>query len=172
MASAPANTQALSLIIPLVVIALVILRNLRARRLRIETLWIGPVMIIAIVTLALSQEGRPSTLGLAVDAAAIAAGAVVGWWRARFIQITIDPASHELTSRASPVGVLVILAIFAVRFGLRYYLSQNTSSIGLPFNVNADATLVLSVGLVCAQRLEIFARARGMLMEARRASGA
>ena len=155
MASAPANTQALSLIIPLVVIALVILRNLRARRLRIETLWIGPVMIIAIVTLALSQEGRPSTLGLAVAT------------YTKFKQV-----SPELTSRASPVGVLVILAIFAVRFGLRYYLSQNTSSIGLPFNVIADATLVLSVGLVCAQRLEIFARARGMLMEARRASGA
>src|SRR5207302_1164811 len=107
--------QMIALIIPAVVIGLVILRNSRARRLRIETLWIAPLMIVALVGMSLSQEGMPSTLGLAIDAAALAGGALLGWWRARFTQITIDPATHELTSRASPVGMLVILSIFAVR---------------------------------------------------------
>jgi hypothetical protein len=72
-------------------------------RLRIETLWIAPVMILAAVGLSLAQEGMPSPLGLAVDIAALAAGAFLGWWRARFTQISIDPANHQLTSRASPV---------------------------------------------------------------------
>jgi hypothetical protein len=170
MQQVPPNAQAMAFIVPLVVIALVILRNSRARRLRIETLWIAPLMIVALVGLSLSQEGMPSSLGLAVDAAALAAGGLMGWWRARFTHITIDPASHELTSRASPIGMLVILGVFAVRYGLRMYAAQNASSIGLPVNVIADAALVVSVGLVCAQRLEIFTRASRMLAEARASS--
>jgi hypothetical protein len=112
----------------------------------------------------------PSTLGLAADAAALTGGALLGWWRARFTQITIDPASHELTSRASPLGMLVILAVFAVRYGLRMYAVQDAGAIGLPVNVVADAALVLTIGLVCAQRFEIFTRASRMLAEARASS--
>jgi hypothetical protein len=123
-----------------------------------------------LVGLALSQEGMPSSLGLAVDAAALAAGGLLGWWRARFTHITIDPASHELTSRASPVGMLVILAVFAVRYGLRTYAVQDAAAIGLPVSVIADAALVISVGLVCAQRLELFTRASRLLAEHRASS--
>lgn len=170
MQQIPPNAQMVTFVIPLVVIALVILRNSRARRLRIETLWIAPVMIVALVGLSLSQERAPTPLGLAVDVAALAAGALLGWWRARFTHITIDPATHELTSRASPVGMLVILAIFAVRYGLRMYAGQNAAAIGLPVNVIADAALVLTLGLVCAQRLEIFTRASRLQAEHRASS--
>jgi hypothetical protein len=166
----PEDARMMTFIIPLVVIGLVILRNSRARRLRIETLWIAPLMILLLVGLSLSQEGMPSTLGLAADAAALTGGALLGWWRARFTQITIDPASHELTSRASPLGMLVILAVFAVRYGLRMYAVQDAGAIGLPVNVVADAALVLTIGLVCAQRFEIFTRASRMLAEARASS--
>ncbi|MFL5297282.1 MAG: hypothetical protein ACJ798_12955 [Phenylobacterium sp.] len=167
MQQVPPNAQAATFIVPLVVIALVIARNLRARRLRIESLWIAPVMIVALVALSLSQEGMPSPLALGADIAALVAGALLGWWRARFTQITIDPATHELTSRASPVGMLVILAVFAVRYGIRFYAAENAGSLGVPVNVIADAALVLSVGLVCAQRLEIALRASRLLADAR-----
>jgi hypothetical protein len=167
----PANAQVATFIVPLVVIALVVLRNSRARRLRIETLWIAPVMILLLVGLSLSQEGMPSPLGLAVDIAALAVGAGLGWWRARFTHITIDQESHQLTSQASPLGMLVILVVFAVRYGLRTYAVENAASMGLPVNIIADAALVLTIGLVCAQRFEIFTRASRMLAEARASSG-
>ncbi|HEX3889023.1 MAG TPA: hypothetical protein VHW05_16135 [Phenylobacterium sp.] len=156
-----------TLIAPLVVIALVILRNMRARRLRIESLWLAPTLIIVAVALQFSQEGTPTPLALGVDIGAFVVGALLGWWRARFTHITIDPATHQLTSRASPIGMLVVLALFALRYVLRVYAVQNAGSIGLPVNVVADGALVISVGLVCAQRLEIALRATRLLNEAR-----
>ncbi|HZZ31974.1 MAG TPA: hypothetical protein VFE10_08260 [Phenylobacterium sp.] len=167
MPTPPPNAGSAALVIPLVVMALVILRNSRARRLRIETLWIAPVMILALVGLSLSQQGMPSPLLLGIDIAALVIGAGLGWWRARFTHITVNPATHELTSRASPMGMLVILGLFAVRYGVRTYAAQNATSLGVSANAVADAALVISVGLVCAQRLEIALRASRLLEEAR-----
>ena len=167
MPTPPANAQLAALLVPLVVIGLVILRNSRARRLRIESLWVAPVTILALVGLSLSQQGVPSPPMLGVDIAALAVGAGLGWWRARFTHIAVDPASHELTSRASPMGMLVILALFAVRYGVRMYGTQNAGALGLSASAVADGALVISVGLVCAQRLEIALRATRLLNEAR-----
>ncbi|MGZ5994029.1 MAG: hypothetical protein ACXWKX_20445 [Caulobacteraceae bacterium] len=166
----PPDAQAMGLIVPLVVIALVILRNSRARRLRIETLWIAPVMIVAMIGLSLSQEGQPSPLALAVDLAGMAVGALIGWWRARFTRIDIDPETHQLTSRASPIGMLIILGVFVIRYALRMYVAEGAAPAGVPVHVLADAILVMSVGLVCAQRLEIALRANRLLAEHRTSS--
>jgi hypothetical protein len=170
MPATPPNAPAWVALIPLVVIALVILRNSRARRLRIEGLWISPVIILALVATTLSQQGMPTPLMLGLDIAALVIGAVLGWWRARFTHITVDPATHELTSRASPVGMLVILGIFALRYAVRMYATESANSLGVSANAIADAALVISVGLVCAQRLEIALRATRLLNDARAAS--
>jgi hypothetical protein len=163
----PPNAQGVALVAPLVVIALLILRNARARRLRIETLWIGPLMIVALIALSMSQEGAPSPLGLAVDIAGLAVGAAIGWWRARFTHIEIDQQTHQLTSRASPLGMLIILGVFALRYGLRMYAAEGAGQYGL---LATDALLVMTVGIVCAQRLEIFTRASRLLAEHRSSS--
>lgn len=167
MPTQPPNAPYWTYMIPLAAIALVILRNSRARRLRIETLWIAPVMILVLVGLSFSQQGVPTPSILAVEIAALAAGAGLGWWRARFTHITVDPATHELTSRASPLGMLVILAVFALRYGVRMYGAQNASALGVSANAIADGALALTVGLVCAQRLEIALRATRLLNDAR-----
>ncbi|HEY8004750.1 MAG TPA: hypothetical protein VIE16_11010 [Phenylobacterium sp.] len=167
MPNAPANAPYWTYAIPLIAIALVILRNSRARRLRVETLWIMPVVILALVALSFSQQGAPSPAWLAIDIAALAVGALLGWWRARFTHITVDPATHQLTSRASPIGMLVILAIFALRYAVRMYAAQGASSIGVSAIAIADALLIVTVGLVCAQRLELALRATRLLDEAR-----
>lgn len=154
-------------LIPLVAIGMVILRNARARRLRIETLWIAPLLILALVGLTLSREGVPSPARLGLDILALAAGAGLGWWRGRFTHITVDPETHQLTSRASPIGMLIILAIFALRYGLRTAAAENASALHLSVSAVADAALVITVGLVCAQRLEIALRATRLLDTAR-----
>lgn len=169
MQTTPANMGYAAYLIPLAVVALVILRNSRARRLRVETLWIAPVMILVLVGLALTQEGMPTPALLALDIAALVVGAALGWWRARFTKITVDPQTHQLTSQASPIGMLVILAIFAVRYGIRIYAMENASALPVSVNGIADAALVISVGLVCAQRLELALRATRLLNEARAA---
>ncbi len=161
------NPPAVTLLIPLVVLALVILRNGRARRLRVESLWIMPAIVVVLIGLALWQQGAPSSQSLGVDAAALVLGSLIGWWRARFTNISVDPQTHELTSRASPIGMLVILGVFSIRYGIRFYTAANTGPDHNLINTIADASLVMSVGLVCAQRLEIALRATRMLNETR-----
>jgi hypothetical protein len=165
------NAPAWTNLIPLVIVALVILRNSRARRLRIEAMWVAPVIIIALIGLSLTSQGMPSPLGLALCIAGVLVGAGLGWWRARFTHITVDPMTHELTSRASPIGMLVILVVFAIRFGIRAYAQQNGTTLGVWAVALPDALLVMSVGLVCAGRLEIFLRATRLLNEARAKAG-
>jgi hypothetical protein len=172
MPPAPPNAPVWANFIPLVVIALVILRNARARRLRIEAMWIMPVLIIALIVLALTAQGMPSPLVMGLEIAGVVAGALLGWWRARFTNITVDPVSHELTSRASPIGMLVILAVLAIRMGIRTYADQNGQALGVWAIAIPDALLAMSVGLVCAGRLEIFLRATRLLNEARAGGGA
>jgi hypothetical protein len=154
-------------VVPLVAIGLVILRNSRARRLRIETIWVMPVVILALVGLSFTAQGMPTPLMLGLDIAALVIGAALGWWRARFTHISVDPATHQLTSRASPIGMLVILAIFALRYAVRLYAPQGASALGVPAIAIADALLIITVGLVCAQRLELALRATRLLAEAR-----
>lgn len=155
---------------------LVILRNSRARRLRIEQMWIAPVIIVAMIGLALWGESQASEanggpglalapLNIGLDIVGVVAGALLGWWRARFTNITIDPATHELTSRASPIGMMVILGILVLRTAVRTYATGG--ALGEWAGPVTDALLVMSVGLVCAQRLEIYIRASRLLTEAR-----
>ncbi|HLZ75938.1 hypothetical protein [Phenylobacterium sp.] len=171
-----ANGSPWATLIPIAIaMAVVILRNSRARRLRIEAMWIAPVIIVAMIGVALWAESRASVarggagfaltpLNIGLDIAGVIAGALLGWWRARFTSITIDPATHELTSRASPLGMVVILGILVIRTAVRTYATGG--ALGEWAAPVADALLVMSVGLVCAQRLEIYIRANRLLNEA------
>jgi uncharacterized membrane protein SirB2 len=173
MTAPPPNASPWATLIPIVIaMGLVILRNSRARRLRIEAMWIAPVVIVALIGLALFAEtarGGPilTPLNIGLDVAGVVIGAVLGWWRARFTNITIDPASHELTSKASPIGMVVIMGILVLRTMIRTYAAQSNGPLGQWGPPLTDALLVMSVGLVCAQRLEIFLRASRLLAEAR-----
>jgi len=161
------------MLIPIIIaMGLVILRNSRARRLRIEAMWITPVMIVALIGLALYGETARgglvlTPLNIGLDVAGLLVGALLGWWRARFTNITVDPATHELTSRASPIGMVVIMGILVLRTVIRTYAASSNGPLGQWGPPLTDALLVMSVGLVCAQRLEIFIRANRLLSEAR-----
>jgi hypothetical protein len=159
----------LTYLIPLVVVGLVILRNSRARTVRVERLWIPPAIIMLMAILAFSQNPPPGPVGLALDVAAVGVGAVLGWWRGRASRFTVDPQTHVVTSKVSPVGMLLILGVFALRYVLRGMLSGQSSALHLSAAEATDSFLLLAVGLVSAQRLEWWIRARRMIAEARAA---
>jgi hypothetical protein len=165
----PQGANALPYLLPLLFIGLAILRSSRARNLRIERLWVAPALILVATVLAFSHQRPPGTLMIGVDILAIGLGAALGWWRGRFTLISVDPATHALTSKTSAFGMLLLLAIFAIRFGLRGLAAENASALHVTVTDITDAFLLLAVGLVCAQRLEIALRANRLLSEARAA---
>ncbi len=155
--------------IPLAFIVLAMLRGARKRRLRIERMWIAPAVILLATGLAFYAQPTPRPLWAGIGLAALGAGAVLGWWRGRFTTIAVDAATHDLTSQASPLGMILVLAIMAVRLGLRGYVTRNAGALHASVNDITDAFLLLAVGVVCANRLEMALRATRLLAEARKA---
>ena len=157
-------------LVPLIVVAVVILRNARARKLSVERLWIAPAVIMLMAILTFSHNPPPGPIGLALDVVAVALGAALGWWRGRASTFTVDPQTHVVTSRVSPLGMLLILGIFGLRYVLRGAVAGESSVLHLTAAEATDSFLLLAVGVVSAQRLEWWIRARRMI-EAARAAG-
>ena len=165
----PQGAGTLTYLIPLVAIGIVLLRNSRARTLRIERLWISPAIVgvmAAITFYVYPPSGLPA---IVLDAACLLLGGLLGWWRARASRFTIDPATHVITSKVSPFGMLLILGIFGLRYLVRLAAPGEASVLHVTALDLTDSFLLLAVGLVSAQRIEWLIRARRMLAVARAA---
>jgi hypothetical protein len=171
MPTADGNASLLSYLVPLGVAAVIIvLRNSRPRRLKIERLWTLPVIYVLLVGVSLAEAPPPLTpLSIGILVAAAALGAALGWQRGRLMEIHIHPETHDLTSRASPVGLLFIFAILVVRVAGRNLLAGSAEQLHLPLIAITDGFLLLAIAMLTVQRLEVWQRASRMLAEAKAA---
>jgi hypothetical protein len=151
-----------------IVLAVLLIRNGRARRLRVEALWIRPAIIIAFAVAALVAQPPFLTLvSFAILFAGLALGGLLGWQRGRLIRIDVNPETHELTSQASPWGLVFIVGLMLVRLFLRSFLVQYAQEWHLPVAAVLDAFLLFAVGLFVVQGVEMYLRANRLLTEAR-----
>lgn len=160
---------ALPYILPLVVLAIIMLRGTKPRTLVVERLWIQPMMLMILGGLVVFIQGAPSAMGLVILPLALIVGAGLGWWRGRLTRLSVDPETHTVTSQVSPVGLALLGGIFLLRFGLRSYAMQNPGALHASVADITDAMLLIAVGLVCAQRLEVWIRARALIANAKNA---
>jgi amino acid transporter len=168
------TAQILTPLITVAILALVLWRrNSRPRRLRIELLWIRPVLFALIISATLSATPFPfNPLSLAVMALALAVGAAMGWQRGRFMHIDVHPETHDVTSRVSPVGMIFIVAVLALRLLLRNAALESRFALGIPAAAITDGLILLLGAMIVAQSLEMWLRARRLLEEARAAKAA
>jgi hypothetical protein len=167
----PVVAHGLPYVLPLLIILLVVRRNLRGRKIRAERLWIYPAILIVGAVGVMVAEPKPTAIAALAMAAGLVLGGVVGWYRGRLTRITLNPENHELTSQASTAGMILIAAVFALRYGLRMLATPGQNV--LPASVHLNATLItdvlvlFAVGLMSVQRLEMWLRCRRLLTEAR-----
>jgi len=156
-----------------VVVALLAFRLRRMsqlRRLRLETLWVVPAIYLIFAGVMFYQF-PPTAIGWAISAAALLAGAAIGWQRGKMMQIHVDPETHMLNQKASPAAMIFIVVLIAVRMAAKSVLATGG---GTGFHVNTmmvtDVLIALALGLFATTRLEMFLRARRMLDEVRAVS--
>jgi amino acid transporter len=152
-------------LLPLLVLIMVVRRSLRERRVRVKTLWLVPALFAVVTLYALAAAPPPSMIWVAGLVAACAAGAVLGWLRGRHTHLALDPATGQLTSRATPLAVILFAFIFLARTSLRMALMSNpvaaaASDHRIP--LVTDLFLVFALGMVAAQRWEIWRKARAI----------
>jgi hypothetical protein len=164
------SSSAVSTLITVLIVGVVLalrLRNLnQTRQLNLATMWIFPVVLIAMTGLLLlqfpPQGGEWLWLGLA---ALIGAG--FGWWRGALIPISVHPENGTLETRTSPVALLFLVALMAVRFLGREYLETQASSLHLSVALITDGFVVLAMTLFVVSRVEMTLRAQALMRAAR-----
>ena len=156
----------LTAILPFVIIAVVIgfrLRSMsRERPLKIETLWIVPVVYLLLIAWMLFAL-PPTTVGWALVALGVLIGAMLGWHRGKLIRIERNE-SGELRQQASPLAMLLLVALIVLKLGARAIFGESAAmQPGSNAMLLTDAFIGFALGLLSATRLELYLRARRLL---------
>ncbi len=155
--------------LPLAIFGAVMLwrfRNLqKARPLRLPLLWIMPLIVAAVVCLALSAM-MPSLLGWASLAAGFVVGGAIGMQRSRLMRLHVEGEGDDarVMMRQSPVALALIFGVFIVR---RMILPSGMAiGAGHPAATAlliTDAMLGFALGVVLVSRYVLWQRARSMV---------
>ena len=153
-----------------IALVVIVARNSRPRKLRIERLWITPAVYILLMGAALAAPPVPpvTVVNVGVLILGFAIGVALGWQRGRLTSIHIHPETHDLSSRASPIGILLIFGILMLKSVLRS-MGKDIVVGSVHIEAAGDALLVMGVATIATQRLELWLRASRMLAEARAA---
>ena len=156
-------TAALPFVIIAVVLALRFRSMSRERPLKLGSLWIVPVVYLLlagsmVVTL------TPPPLGWGLLLAGLGIGVGVGWHRGKLIRISHDPQTGELRQKASPIAMLLLVALVILKLGARAIFGDTAAAHpSSSAMLLTDAFLGFALGLLSATRLEIYLRARRLL---------
>ena len=160
----------LSYVVPVVIVAVVMAlrwrRMSRARRLRLETLWILPAIYAVIVALVFATS-PPSASGWAWSLLGLVAGAAVGWYRGRLMKIHVDPETHALSQQASPAAFLLLIVLIVVRGAARQEIGGGYQPGHHGMALATDIAMASALGLIASTRIEMILRARRLLRAAR-----
>lgn len=156
---------------PVVVIVLVLAirlpRMLSGRRLRLETLWVRPAILLAVGALVMAASPPRTVMEIAIVVAAFLLGGLIGWQQGKMMTIGIEPASHQLNVKASPFAVMLFTGLLVVRIGLREVIEAQAAAWHINPNPIIDGLLAVVVGLYLTQSIEMYLRASAMLRQAR-----
>jgi hypothetical protein len=153
-----------------IALAVLLMRNRRPRRLRLEAMWIRPLIFVILVGVTFVTVPPPTgAAGILVLVVALGLGVAAGWLRGSLMRIDVHPETHDISAQASPVGMLFILALLGLRMYLRT-AAMTTPIPGVPATAIADALILLAGAMMITQSVEMWLRARRLLGEARSAS--
>lgn len=156
-------TAALPFVIIAVVMALRFRSMSRDRPLKPGTLWVAPAVYLLLAG-SIFFSLTPPPLGWGLMLIGLLVGGALGWHRGKLIRITRDPQSGELSQRASPLAVLLLVALVVLKLGARAIFGDTAA--GHPSSsamLLTDAFIGFALGLLSATRLEIYLRARKLL---------
>lgn len=164
----------LQFVIPLLVVIPLLYFRLRRlsqpQPLKLGRLWIRPAFILAaaLAVLFVHQPGNPGVLQMnALEWAGLALaavlGAVGGWYWGRTMAIHVHPENGTLMARSGVAAIAVLLALVAMKLGLRPALAAEGQALHLDALLITDASIVFSAALFTARSVEIWLRARRVM---------
>jgi membrane protein CcdC involved in cytochrome C biogenesis len=133
------------------------------RPLKLESLWIVPVIYLIVAALMFWQLPPAGWVAIA-SAIGLLIGAAVGWQRGKMMHIHVDPETHALNQKASPAAMFFLIALIIVRMGARTVLGQESR---VSPAMLTDPLIAFALGMFTLTRLEMYLRAKRLLGEVR-----
>ena len=137
-------------------------RMMQSRPFQLQNIWILPAIFIAMAALALWKQPPQGNDWLWIGGALVI-GAVLGWFRAKTIRMTLDPETRTVMAQGSPLAMALILVLFVARFGLRGVMSAESGVLGVSLSLVDNAFLAMTCGLFIARTIEMGVRATKLL---------
>jgi hypothetical protein len=154
----------LTALLPFLIIGAVLFFRLRSmgreRPLKVTTLWVVPGIYVLLVGGSLIAM-PPSPAGWALLVAGVVAGCMLGWHRGKLIRIERNAKTGALSQQASPLAMLLLVAIISLKLGARQIFGD--SAAGQPGShamLLTDTFIGFALGLLSATRLELYLRVR------------
>jgi hypothetical protein len=149
-------------------------RRSKGSRLRPKAMWVIPCVItLALYTTLRQRPPELSVLSIILLVLALVAGSVVGWLRARHLHIRIDTTSGQVTTKATTVGLMLLVGLFLLRAVLRnsFEMPHMHGHFAGTALLSTDLGLVFSVGLFWARAITLMLRVRPLLSAHRSGQG-
>lgn len=156
-------SYAVTIAIIVVVMALRMRGMAKTRPLKLEMLWVVPLLYVIIAGLMLWQLPPRGWVAIA-SVAALLIGAAVGWQRGTMMHIHVDPDTHALNQKASPAAMVFLIALIVVRAGARSMLGEAS---GVTPAMLTDPLIAFALGMLTLTRVEMYIRAKRLLEEVR-----
>ena len=135
----------------------------KMRPLKLETLWVVPVLYLAVAGLMFFQF-PPVGWTAIVSGIGLVIGAAVGWQRGKMMHIHVDAETHALNQKASPAAMFFLIALIVVRMGAKTILGAESN---ISPAMLTDPLIAFALGMFTLQRVEMYLRAKRLLEEAR-----
>ncbi|MEO8308854.1 MAG: DUF1453 domain-containing protein [Pseudomonadota bacterium] len=156
----------LATLIPIVIIFAVFLLRMRrmgVRPMKLPMLWIRPAIICVVAAVFLYTTPPHSVVQGLILAAALGAGAALGWHQGKLMAISLNTETGTLQVHASLIALASFFGLIILRIALRPWLTGATSPFHAYIGVVTDAFILFFLGFACAQATEMFIRGRALL---------
>ncbi len=168
-----AQQNALTYVIPVLIILPLMYRRLRKllqpQELKLRRLWIRPAiyLVLAAGAILAPTPGAPSLTPSTLVGLALAGliGAALGWQWGRSTALHLHPETGTLMQTGSLAGMIVFLALVALKLGLRFGLKAGAPSLHLSAVLITDVSICFSAMLFAVRGLEIYLRAQRIMGE-------
>ncbi|HTP77355.1 MAG TPA: hypothetical protein VMJ73_10290 [Rhizomicrobium sp.] len=160
-----------SLLPTLLVVWLIIRRGSKPRRVKLNSLFRFPAIVAVMALLSLYGHAPKNVLAIAMYFAAAPAGAVLGWFSARHVELTLDDKTGTIMSQPSFWGTAMTAGAFIARSLADYVMKGAGGALPAHHAIAGatDAALLFVAARGLASAYHMWVRTRPLLEQHRAA---
>ena len=156
-----------SILPTLLVVALIVRRGSKPRRVKVNSLWRYPAIITLLALFSLAGSAPPGLLAIAMYVIAVPAGAALGWFSAQHVELTLDDKTGTISSKPTVWGTAMTAGAFVARFLADTWMKSGSGALpghhGIAIAGAADAALIFVAARGLAGAYHMWIRTRPLL---------